>query len=343
MKMMQTDTIPQTAAQEEPSSTKTTYATPVRKKTPADVLRSLPADATPAQQDSAIQANFKPGKRFYNHRVDTVGLPGRKVDPLARTKELTHYKNPYFFQDSLLELQAGTDRFGVTADPVPYTLRNDNVVTALLLICFVIAMISYARSRKFMARQAKNFFQMRSRHSTFITETAGEIHFQLFLVAQTCLLISIMVFFYTLQYVADTFTLPSPYALLAIYFFTALGYFILKTILYSIVNTVFFGFKENKQWLKSQLFLIGMEGIMCFPTVLPVVYFELPLQTVVIYSGALVVVVKLLTLYKSYVTFFRRIEQVLQIILYFCALEIVPLAIFLGFLVWINDSLKINY
>ncbi|MDY6205337.1 MAG: DUF4271 domain-containing protein [Prevotella sp.] len=343
MRLTQTDTIPHIIGMEEDGLQTTTLAKPVKKKTPADVLRSLPQDASPAQQDSAIQANFKPGKRIYNTRVDTVGLPGKAVSPWQQAYGSTRYKDSYFFSDSLLALQSGTDRFGVAADPVPYTLRNDNVITALLLICFIIATISFSKSRRFIVRQAKNFFYTQRRRSTFVAETAGEIRFQIFLIAQTSLLFAIIFFFYTLQYVADTFILSSQYEMLAIYFAAGLGYFLLKTILYSVVNWVFFDSKSNKDWLKSQLFMGGMEGLLLFPLVLLVVYFDLPLRSAIIYIAMTVGVFKLLSFYKCYITFFGRIGHILQIILYFCALEIVPLAFFYGSLVWINDSLKINY
>ena len=43
---------------------------------PYQVLRTLPKDATPAQQDSAIQATFQPKEVRYSNRPDTLHLPG---------------------------------------------------------------------------------------------------------------------------------------------------------------------------------------------------------------------------------------------------------------------------
>ena len=50
----------------------TTY----RPLTPAQVLKWLPRDATPAQQDSVIQAHFKPCEIHWSERPDTLHLPG---------------------------------------------------------------------------------------------------------------------------------------------------------------------------------------------------------------------------------------------------------------------------
>jgi hypothetical protein len=49
------------------------------------------------------------------------------------------------------------------------------------------------------------------------------------------------------------------------------------------------------------------------------------------------------TFYKSYVIFFGRKSHFLQNILYFCALEIVPLASFGGLVVTAINILKINF
>jgi hypothetical protein len=47
--------------------------------TPYQVLRLLPKDATPAQQDSAIQAWFQPGEVHYSNQPDTLHLPGHGI------------------------------------------------------------------------------------------------------------------------------------------------------------------------------------------------------------------------------------------------------------------------
>ena len=51
----------------------------------------------------------------------------------------------------------------------------------------------------------------------------------------------------------------------------------------------------------------------------------------------------MLTFYKSWAIFFRQNSMFLQIILYLCTLEIVPLLSLGGALVWITDVLKVNF
>jgi hypothetical protein len=39
--------------------------------------------------------------------------------------------------------------------PIPYTMRADNIITLILLLCFIISVVSMANSWPFVVRQAK--------------------------------------------------------------------------------------------------------------------------------------------------------------------------------------------
>lgn len=311
---------------------------------PYQVLRLLPKDATPEQQDSAIQAHFQPGEIHYSERPDTLHLPGHEPGKSILDVSLpTYYKEGFFSEDSLFHPELPGGRVGVAGDPVPYTLRGDNVITLLLLFCFVASVLAVAKSRAFIARQAKWFFRTPVSESAAVTETSTEVRFQLFLVMQTALLLSLFQYFYTLDRVGDTFTLESQYQLVAIFFGVWAGYFVLKALLYTLVNAVFFGLRRNLLWLKSLLFVTALEGVALLPATMLQVYFNLPLENVMIYYAVVVIVGKILALYKCFLTFFRTSGAFVQIILYFCTLEIIPLAAVWGVLVMIGNILKVNY
>ncbi len=314
--------------------------------TPYQVLKQLPADATPAQQDSAIQANFHAENTHLSQRPDTLHLPGHDKGKSYKDEVSIpiYYKEHFFANDTLLKAEVGGGRYGVAGDPKPYAIRNDDVITGLLIACFVLTLLSLARSMSFIIRQAKDFFFVRhSENTTAITETTTEFRIQFFFVFQTCLLLALITFFYTLELVANTFILQSQYQLVGIFTGCFVVYYLLKALLYEIVNSIFFDKKKNEQWFKSQLFLVAMMGIVLFPIVMLQCYFNLPMQTTLICVIVLLILVKISTFYKCYVIFFSHNSIPLQIILYFCTLEIVPLLSLAGVLVMIVDYLKINF
>ena len=311
--------------------------------TPAQVLKWLPKDATPSQQDSMVQAHIKPSEIHWSNMPDTLHLPGHTAGKSIRDVSLPqYYRESFFAKDSLFHPELKGGRQGVAGDPVPYTVANDNFVTTILLFCFILACIAFAQSRQFIIRQAKTFFRAPRMGTTVITETSNELRFQFFLVLQTCLLVGIGYFVYSRASISDTFTIDQN-LVISIYTGCVAGYFLLKSILYSMTGWIFFDKKKNEQWLKAFLFLISCEGVLLFPAIMLVTYFGLSLQTAVIYALVIVGLVKILSFYKSFIIFFRRNGSFLQIILYFCALEVVPLFALGGGLVLISHYLKINF
>ena len=117
----------------------------------------------------------------------------------------------------------------------------------------------------------------------------------------------------------------------------------MKTCLYTIVNNVFFDSKKNLQFIKSLLLITSLEGGAMFPLVLLLAYFQLSTQNAIIYSAILLTLVKLMTFYKSYIIFFKQKGLFLQIILYFCALEMTPLIVLWNALTVVANILKVNY
>ena len=236
--------------------------------TPKQVLSWLPKNATPAQQDSMIRAHIKPSQIHWSEMPDTLHLPGHKPGKSFRDVSLPqYYRESFFSKDSLFHPELKGGRLGVAGDPVPYTVAGDNFITSLLLLCFVMACVAFAKTKQLILRQAKTFFRTPSLGTTEISETSNEIRFQFFFVLQTCLLIAIGYFIYSKASISDTFTIEQ-YQVISIYAGCVGGYFLMKAILYSISGWVFFDKKKNVQWLKAYLFLISCEGVALFPMVL---------------------------------------------------------------------------
>ena len=311
--------------------------------TPQQVLRQLPGNATPAQQDSAIQQHIKASPIHWSNRPDTLHLPGQPVSKSFRNIDLPkYYKESFFSGDSLFHPELPGGRRGVAGDPIPYSISGDNLITSLLLGCFVLAMIAFANSRQFIIRQVKTLFYVPRENTTIATETASELRFQLFLVLQTCLLFSILYFFYIRAHVSATFIIEQ-YEIIGIYAGIIATYFLVKAIAYGITDWVFFDRRSNGRWMKSFLFLISAEGVLLFPGVMLQAYFNMSLDSVIGYVTGVVILFKLLSFYKTYIIFFRRKGLFLQIFLYFCALEILPLLSLWSVLAMVTSYLKINF
>lgn len=337
--MIVTDSIQQQHTAVGGDSAVTTY----RPLTPAQVLSWLPRNATPAQQDSAIQSRFKPGEIRWSERPDTLHLPGHDRGRSALDVNLPqYYREGFFSKDTLFHPELRGGRNGVAGDPVPYTVHSDNLLTGLLLFCLIVAVIAFSSVKDFLLRQIKSFFYFSHETASDMSETAIELRFQFFLVMLAGLLISLLFYFYTLYYIGETFILRSPYYLILIYWGIMLAYFLLKSLLYTVVNAVLFDGKRNKQWMRSLLFITSAEGILMFPIMMVKGYFDISTESAGIYVIIVLSIIKILTIFKSYIIFFSRNVVKLQIILYFCALEMVPLLFLWSILNATANMLKIN-
>ena len=231
----------------------------------------------------------------------------------------------------------------MAGDPVPYGIARDNGITRLLLGCFVLALIAYAKSKGFILRQAKDFFRPpHNEKMTSISETSGELRFQFFLVLQSSLLLALIFFFYVQRNITDTFIIDQ-YQVIGVFASIITVYALVKAVAYSVTGWVFFDRRSNDLWLKSFLFLLAMEGVCLFPIVMLRAYFELSVQTTLVSTAIVLGIFKLLALYKSYLIFFRNGGHSLQIFLYFCTLELMPLAMLIGALMLTTANLKVDY
>ena len=321
----------------------TTVVHSAKPQTPYEVLRLLPKDATPAQQDSAIQEWFEPKEIHYSSRPDTLHLPGQDIPQDLKQVNLPHYYRENFFSNNTMyHPELSIEQIGTSGDPVPYTFQNDSFVTGILIVCFLLITFTLSRISEFLIKQTKQFFSTQKTEQT-LTETGSEIKFQFLFLFITCLLYALLYFFYTTHFKAFTFIFSSEYVLLGIYGLTILGYMLIRMFIYTIVNNIFFDNKKNLQFMGSLLLITSLEGVALFPLVLLLAYFQFSLQNAIYYTATIVILAKILTFYKSYTIFFKQKDGFLQIILYFCALEMIPLMMLWSGLLVITENLKINF
>lgn len=254
-----------------------------------------------------------------------------------------YYREGYFSKDSLLHPELPGGRYGIAGDPVPYRMGSDSIVTSLLLLCFILAVIAFSNVQYFFKRQAKYFFLPAREGLSEVKETSAELRLQLFLASMAALLLALFCYFYTTSVIGSTLVFDSQHLLIGIYIAVFCAYFVVKFLLYAGVNRVFFDGKRNEQWGRALVFITMVESILLFPALLVLAYFNAALVKVEIYLAIVLIFVKIMAFYKCYSIFFKQSVVRLQIILYFCALEIVPLFILWGILDLTAHSLIVNY
>ena len=256
-------------------------------------------------------------------------------------------------KDSLFPTDLPYRSLAEPGDPVPYTVRGDNSLTILLLLCFVLFIVSLAHSKHILAKQMKDFFWP-ARNDSADSGSGGELRFMVFLSLVNSLVLAISSYLLgsditglniAEQNVAALSFIPANSGLMIIFLlFTAFTvYYALKWLVATMVNLTFFGVKKNLQWMTLQLQVTALQGVLLFPILALQIYFDFSTENALIYIGFVLFLNKILTFYKAYQIFFRGNGLYLQTFLYFCTLEIAPMLALGGAGLAIIDSVKINF
>lgn len=232
---------------------------------------------------------------------------------------------------------------GFEGTPISYSPRTDDAIALTLLACFFLSSIALARGKKFLSQQVKDFVLHRERTSIFDSSTAADVRYLLVLVLQTCVLSGITF----LNYFHDTCPAlmdhVSSLLLQGIYVGFCLAYFLLKWLLYMFLGWTFFDKNKTNIWLESYSALIYYVGFALFPFVLFLVYFDLSLTNLVIIGSIILIFTKILMFYKWIKLFFHQFSGLFLLILYFCALEIVPCLLLYQGMIQMNNILLIKF
>ena len=169
------------------------------------------------------------------------------------------------------------------------------------------------------------------------------MRYMLLLILQTCVLASVCTFNYFVDVRPELGEHVSPYVLLGAYLALALLYLFWKWVTYSFLGWIFFDASRTGLWMESYSTLLYYLGFTFFPFALFLVYFDLSLQATVIIGLFLVFFTKILMLYKWIKLFCGNLYGILLLILYFCALEIIPCFIMYRGVLQLNDYLIINF
>lgn len=231
---------------------------------------------------------------------------------------------------------------GLKGTPVPYHLQSDIGVAAALLFCFFMTAYVLARGKRFLIQQVKDFALTKERASIFTTATVSDFRYRLLLLFQTCILFGICFFDYFHTVTPVLFEQRLPLVVLTIYVVVCTVYLFLKWQIYRFLGWVFFDKAKSGIWLESYSVILYYLGFLLYPVVLLTVYTDVADHIWVPLVLALVIFAKILMFYKWLKVFFSNMYGILYLIVYFCALELIPTLLIYQVLVHINNLLLIK-
>ncbi len=251
---------------------------------------------------------------------DSVG-PILATDSLHTDTVTTEYLHP---QTSLLNQMINqVIIYGKEGTPLPYQMENDNGIMVAIICCFFLFTFLIAGGKNYIIQQLKSFIYPNRHSSLFAEESYLDLKYQCLFILNTCLTTSILLF-QNLNITQTSATDTHSAKWLLLYAGIIFIYYIIKYIFYSFTNWIFFNKEQKKEWIKSYFFTFIFEGLLLFPVLLTTTYFEFSVTNKLIFIGIIFLLGKIMLFYKSSYIFFNKIYRAFYLIVYFCALEIVP-------------------
>lgn len=265
-----------------------------------------------------------------------------KKDTIVADTIPLYYKELFIPGDSIKWSSLGHKPPGFDGNPIPNRLSTEDGITGLLLLCFILTAYVFAKAKKTLLGQAKNLFNRKEHTDSFSKTTSAELRYQLLLRLQTCILMGIFVYDYFHDINSSVFSEKHTYLILGVYIGIFILFYVLKWIFYSFLGWIFFDKNITKSWLESYSTITYYLGFCFFPVILLTIYFNLSASIILIIGAILVIFAQTLMFYKWLKLFFNNLYGILYLIVYFCALEILPCLLLIQGLLQTNIMLQIK-
>ena len=258
--------------------------------------------------------------------ADTLCQPASQDTIVEDLFRLDDYS--FFGDDTLLHAEQPFRPFGFGTTATPFRLRQDAWSGLLLLVCFLLAANLVMRLRKKFKELLRGvFLPIPGKKDEPIVDDPLRYSTRIVAVVLLSLTAAMVTFTYT-QHEADFYPFPeTPYILFGAFFLLWMAYFLLKRMMASFVNWVFFREEKIFTMSRAYTFIYVVEAMLLLVLALVVTFLPFPHEEVLLLALCLVVFVKILLLFKTQTIFFSKMYGTLHLIVYFCTLEIMPLLV----------------
>lgn len=208
----------------------------------------------------------------------------------------------------------------------PFTLIGDDVVVGILLLCFLIVAIALADKSHYLHQLMYNYSVGHTRAQSDNIRTSRSFYLRSTLLLQSFFSASLIFTYYQWSkgYVSDSAQCLK-YLLMGV--IAAAVYVIAKTALFFAVNNTLYSKQQAGIW--TQIFgdTCIFAGIVFYLFAVACISFEVPSSFVEIGIVILFSLAEIWLIFKSFHIFFVKKYGVLQLFIYFCTLEFIPLLV----------------
>ena len=231
-------------------------------------------------------------------------------------------------------------REGLYAEKRPTSPVENPLIVGLLILSFAFFAISYRRGAKYLNHLFTSLFKTKSRGNLFDETTINENQLRLSLIILTFITEGIALY-YALIAPLVTNSNHTPYCMLVCIAICTL-YYLLQKGIYRLLGNIFSSRQQTDGFIESFTSTNIFIGLFFTPFILLILFVPGMTQVGTFICFILYILARFIIIYKGIRFFLPHIYNLLYIILYLCALEIIPLILVGKLAVYVYNLFLLN-
>ena len=215
---------------------------------------------------------------------------------------------------------------GMQGEAMPYKPVSDSNAMFVIISAFLLIVIAMQNEKGKVSAILRNRLSTSSARTNIFDDgynTTSNISTVL-LCGVSCIMGGFFVYHYYSYSDPDFFSSTRHPVMLGIYTGALMSYLTIKWLTYSFINWIFFEKEKSRLWIEDVFNIIAVLGFIFFLAALYIVFLDSEFNFSTEIILIIIFISKLLLFYKCFRHFFSGSHGILHLILYFCALEIVP-------------------
>ncbi len=229
--------------------------------------------------------------------------------------------------------------------PLPPPVMDRNAVILVLLCCCFLTLAVFTRCRATLAEDIRTFLLQngRTRNSLFNPSSTANRRLLSLIVPEACILTAVFIYF-VLHAIHPDRTPHRPFLLwVGLCGACCLLYVLVKRLAYAVIGWTFIERSRVGTWMQAYAIILRLTSLVMLPATLVIALLDAGPAVTVCVGLSLLVLVKLLILFKWIKLFCNKPYGYIPICVYFCALEIIPIFYMAIGIMKLNEFVVFNF
>ena len=224
--------------------------------------------------------------------------------------------------------------YGFEGTPLTIGIESSAAVQSMLLISLLLTTFAIGVGYRYFEQLIRNMFKVRDRSSYIVENSVVGFEFKACMTLQTLILES-LVGYNLIRELFFLHILHSHYLFgIALFAIVFLIYHIFRILTITFLSSTFSEQRSMRLYVSEYLTLMSFFGVLLLPMVIAMLFWHLSATILLIFFSFIVIFGRISYIAKGFKIFLIQNRSVFYIILYLCALEILPIIVLFQVLVY---------